>query len=399
MAESVGIPRFKKKETGTAIAVLSPSLVTPYTKPDHEAAGALAESLTTWFWPRMTAAPDGKPWISFEVFYEGRSVAVPHPKDVEPFRTMAAHLSTLVAGGNIPDGGERHAITSEKPKAVLGALSVSPLSSAPQPAAWKSLAIEGHVLGELMDPAGGGPRCHHIALMRAPWQVVRQGPLADAIGTLLGRVGLAGKESRVPDVLAVTQGAPQPFQPAHVLAILRAIRLGNAVTMDYRPLGKPPHAVTAQPVKLVLVDGEPYLWAWDGAAKKLKNYKVARVEVVTCRSALPDVPLGLESEVRTNLLGSFRGVAGAQQRGRVVVSFTSVGVPHVRLRKLGGNQTWQDLPDGGARVSFNTSGMDAVKHWLLQWGAEATVESPAALVAWFECETQRMTLMYKKIPN
>jgi predicted DNA-binding transcriptional regulator YafY len=222
-----------------------------------------------------------------------------------------------------------------------------------------------------------------------------QGPLADALGTLLQRLGMAGKDARVPDVLAVTQGAPQPYQPAHVLAILRAIRLGEAVTMAYRSLNKPIHEVTAQPVKLVLVEGEPYLWAWDGSARKLKNYKVARMEAVAGRPALPDVPTGLETEVRSNLLGSFRGVAGQQQRGRVVVRFTPTGVPHVRHRKLGGNQTWNDLPDGGGRVAFNTSGMDAVKHWLLQWGAEAVVEGPAELVAWFRMETERMAAGYR----
>ena len=222
-----------------------------------------------------------------------------------------------------------------------------------------------------------------------------QGPLAEALGTLLGRMGLAAKDRRVPDVLAVSQGAPQPYQPAHVLAILRAIRLGEAVTMTYRPLGKPAHEVIAQPVKLVLVEGEPYLWAWDGAAKRLKNYKAARIDAVRTRPALPGVPTGLEGEVRSNLLGGFRGVAGQQQRGRVVVRFSPAGVAHVHHRRLGGNQVWTDLPDGGGRVAFNTSGMDAVKHWLLQWGAEAVVESPAELVAWFRGEVGRMAERYR----
>lgn len=222
------------------------------------------------------------------------------------------------------------------------------------------------------------------------------GPLSDAIDALIRRLGLGPKDSRIPNLLAVTQAAPQPYQPTHVLAILRAIRLGEAVTMDYRPLGKPPHAVTAQPIRLVLVEGEPYLWAWDGEAKKLKNYKVARIETVVAREALADVPGNLDSEVTGNLLGSFRGVAGQRQRGRVVVKLTPVAVPHLRHRKLGGNLIWHDLPDGYARVSFNTSGMDAVKHWLLQCGGEAVVESPAELVTWFKAETARMASAYQQ---
>ncbi len=222
------------------------------------------------------------------------------------------------------------------------------------------------------------------------------GPLADALDNLIRRLGLGAKDDRIPDILAVTQAAPEPYDPAHLLAILRAIRLRDAVEMEYRSLGKPMKAVTAQPIRVVLVEGEPYLWAWDNEAKKLKNYKVARVESVTRRDGLPNVPSGLDAEVRGNLSAGFRGVSGPGQRGRVVLRLTAAAVPHLRQRKLGGNLDWKDLPDGGAKVAFNTSGMEAIRHWLLQCGGEVVVESPAALVAWFTAETERMAAAYRQ---
>jgi hypothetical protein len=36
-----------------------------------------------------------------------------------------------------------------------------------------------------------------------------------------------------------------------------------------------------------------------------------------------------------------------------------------------------------------------MKHWLLQWGAEATVESPTELVAWFRTDTEQMAAGYR----
>lgn len=222
------------------------------------------------------------------------------------------------------------------------------------------------------------------------------GPLADALDALIRRLGFGAKDERIPDVLAVTQAAPQPYDPAHVLAILRAIRLRDAVEMQYRSLGKPTHAVIAQPIRLVLVEGEPYLWAWDSEARKTKNYKVARIESVVKRDGLDGVPIGLDAEVRANLIGGFRGVSGPGQRGRVVLRVTAAGVPHLRHRRLGGNLIWDDLPDGGARVAFNTSGMEAIRRWLLQCGGDAVVESPAALVAWFQEETERMAAAYRR---
>jgi predicted DNA-binding transcriptional regulator YafY len=224
----------------------------------------------------------------------------------------------------------------------------------------------------------------------------KAGPLADALDSLIHRLGLASKDNRIPDILAVTQAVPQPYDSTHVLALLRAIRLRDAVEMQYRSLGKPIHTVLAQPIRLVLVDAEPYLWAWDSEAKILKNYKVARIDAVCRRDSLPDIPTGLDTEVRSSLLGSFRGVSGPGQRGRVVLRLTAAGVPHLRHRRLGGNLVWDDLPDGGARVAFNTSGMEAVRHWLLQCGAEAVVESPSSLVRWFRAETERMAAVYRE---
>lgn len=219
-----------------------------------------------------------------------------------------------------------------------------------------------------------------------------EGPLAGALGRLIGRLGLG--DARLPDVIGVNPAAPQPWTPAHALAILRASRLGEAVAMSYQPLNKPAHDVLAQPVRLVLVDGEPYLWAWDGAAAKLKNYKLSRIAAVEPRPALRGVPTGLDAEVRASLANAFRGVAGQAQRGRVVLRIAADAVPHVRDRRLGTAQRWTDLPDGAARVEFNTHGLEAVRHWVLQFGPRVVVESPPALAEWVREESRRTLSAY-----
>jgi predicted DNA-binding transcriptional regulator YafY len=215
-----------------------------------------------------------------------------------------------------------------------------------------------------------------------------EGPLAAALGRLIERLGLGS--AQLPDVLGVNPGAPQPWDPRHALAVLRAIRLGDGVRMTYHPLEKPAHEVVAQPIRLVLTDGEPYLWAWDGAAGRLKNYKLARVTALAPHPRLPGVPPGQDAEVRATLKNSFRGVAGASQRGRVVLRFAAGAVPHVRDRRLGPAQRWEDLADGGARVAFNTHGLEAVRHWVLSFGARVTVEEPASLAHWVRAEARRM---------
>ena len=220
------------------------------------------------------------------------------------------------------------------------------------------------------------------------------GPLAEAIDRVLRRLGLSTKDARIPDILAVTQSAPQPYDPRHALEILRAIRCGQALVLDYGPLDKPPHEAVVQPVRVVLVEGEPYLWAWDSAEEIIKRYKLSRVRGLTRRDGLPQVPPGLDAEVRRQLLGAFRGTAGQQQKGKVKLRVAPSGVPHLRQRRIGTNLTWENLPDGGARVEFHTNGLDAVKHWLLQYGANVVVEAPPALVDWMRTEIGRMAANY-----
>jgi predicted DNA-binding transcriptional regulator YafY len=149
---------------------------------------------------------------------------------------------------------------------------------------------------------------------------------------------------------------------------------------------------------LVLNDGEPYLWAWDGAAGKLKNYKIARMTEVQRRKSLKGVPLGLDTEVRGEIAAAFRGVAGRHQRARVVLRVAPAGIPHLRGRRLGASQQWEDLPGGEVRVAFNTAGLEAVKHWLLQFGDLAVAEAPTALVTWMRDQAASMARRYQNPP-
>ena len=175
LADSIGLTRFQVGETGTAVGILAPMFVVPFQKIDHETAKVVAETMTTWFWPRMLASPTGQPWIRFLVTLEGRSVPVPRPDDIEPFKTMAMGLRAIK--GEPYEGMDVVEVCSERPKATLGKLAVARLASRHQPAVWGALQVDGHCLVELLDTADGGlNRCHHVALMRSTWQVVRYLP-------------------------------------------------------------------------------------------------------------------------------------------------------------------------------------------------------------------------------
>lgn len=210
VAEAIGLPHFRKSETGTVIAIIAPRFVEPFRKIGHDTARALAESLTTWFWPRMLPDPTGTPWIRFKAFFQNREIPVFQPQEVEPFRTMARLIGPSMEQD--ASGRQDLEITSEKPKALLGRLATAQLQSDPLPAGWKSLAIEGHILSELLDRPGGlQTRCHHIALMRSTWQVIRYLPCRPVRATGRGFAGIFMVDGKDEIESAFAQSEP----PAH----------------------------------------------------------------------------------------------------------------------------------------------------------------------------------------
>lgn len=220
------------------------------------------------------------------------------------------------------------------------------------------------------------------------------GPLANALDRMLRRLGLSTKDKRIPDVLAITQAAPQPYDPRIALEILRAIRCGESLELDYLPLDKPKHAALVQPVRVILVDGEPYLWAWDSKGQIIKRYKLSRIQSLARKDGLGQSQTALEAEVRAQLHGAFRGISGKQQTGKVKLRVNAQGLPHLRQRTLGTGQTSTELPNGEVRIEFYTTGLDAVKHWLLQYGANVVIEAPPVLVDWMRGEIARMAANY-----
>jgi hypothetical protein len=210
LAESIGLGRFQAGETGTALGILAPRFVAPFQRIDHETAKVVAETMTAWFWPRMLKSPSGQPWIRFVVTLEGRPVPVPQPDEIEPFRTMAMGLRSIQ--GVPHEGIDLVEVCSERPKASLGKLVVSKLASRHEPAVWRALQVEAHCLTELLDTADGGlRRCHHVALMRSTWQVVRYLPCKTikARGHGFAAVFMVSDEPEVEEAFA------QSEPPAH----------------------------------------------------------------------------------------------------------------------------------------------------------------------------------------
>lgn len=236
------------------------------------------------------------------------------------------------------------------------------------------------------------------AVLTAPQEphstgVQDEGPLAAALGSLMASLGI-NNPGRIPDIIAVNQGMAQRYNPAHAITALRAIRVRHALAMDYESVGKGRHLVTVAPLRLAINDGEIYLWAWDPQVEKAKPYKLSRIHQASIAKQRIRVPAGTDADVKARIRGSFRGYSSEKERCRVTIRFAKSVVPFVQNRLLGGSQESKGLSDGGLRVSFNTSAKSAIQRWLLQFGADAEVESPQDLRDWLKEEAVRLVVLY-----
>jgi len=227
------------------------------------------------------------------------------------------------------------------------------------------------------------------AMLACPGTDGGMGPLADAIDGLIRRMGLPGGD---PDERITVRGLPrQPFDPDVLVICLRAVRNGQGVTGTYRPRHRTAHPVTVQPLRLVLVDGEPSLWAWDAEDRTVKRYNLARLNAARQVARLPNVPLDARNEVRRRIASDFKGMGSGSPR-RVTLRVMPAAVGLVEGRVLGSGQTCEHLEDGSLRISFltlgayrraaesgNPRGMPPIAAWVMSHTPEILVESPTDL--------------------
>jgi predicted DNA-binding transcriptional regulator YafY len=194
----------------------------------------------------------------------------------------------------------------------------------------------------------------------------------------------------MPQSIGTAFAPRQAFTAEHILAIMRARRLGMGLSVNYAPLNKPAKTYRVFPVLLWFSDGEPYCWVWDTEADWLKNFKICRARSMNVIELPGMAPTGIEGEAKRLCSQSFRGIASDDQRARVVVRFSDGAIPFIKGRTFGDNQKTEDLPSGEVRLSFSTLGLGGVYHWILQFGADAVVEKPRKLADWVRDEAERI---------
>ena len=201
------------------------------------------------------------------------------------------------------------------------------------------------------------------------------GVLADALASLMRRLGIPRDE---PAIAVLSAGPRTPYAAATLLACMRAIRGGSSVLGHYRPRHRSAHPVRIQPIRILLVDGDAYVWAWDAEDRIAKRYHLARLRVERVGQRIAGAPADRGGDVGVALRQAFRGVARGSLR-RVRIRIAAGWVPTLGLMAFSPDQHREDRPDGSCAVTWQTRGLQALAEWIAGNGGAVVAEAPQDL--------------------
>lgn len=233
------------------------------------------------------------------------------------------------------------------------------------------------------------------------------GDLSQALHGLLDRAGLAEEaKSIAPRTLGVSRFGIAPETPGALAALARALLTSQCVCFRYRNREGIERDVHLLPIRLVLIKGEWYLYAWAPSASpdsqgRVKQYALSRilttepsVRLVAHRPSGAPVRAP-HDEVDAALATGFHATGSADPKAgvRITLVISPQAWPHWADRLWGENQRVEnpplvDVPSGWRRLSFRTTGLVEARHFILGMGTALRVEGPPELIAWIREQAQ-----------
>ena len=144
------------------------------------------------------------------------------------------------------------------------------------------------------------------------------------------------------------------------------------------------------PQRIVYADGGIYLVAWVPAYASMRTFAAERIETfgLTDEKFAPR-PLPLEA------FGDSLGVnTGAPET--IVLEFGAAAAPYIREREWHGSQVTEDRADGGLVLTLAVCNDYALRAWILGFGPDVRVVSPASLAESIYEAADRTRLIYAR---
>ena len=240
------------------------------------------------------------------------------------------------------------------------------------------------------------------------------GDLSAALHGLLDRSGVAEEAKAIaPTTISVSRFGVAVEAPGALAVLERALRTRQAARFRYRNRGADERDLHVWPIRLVLLKGEWFCFAWSPASGtsslgRVKQYALSRITsrdpTVRIDACLPPgAPVRQpHAQVDASLASGFHATGGGARR-RVVLAISPDAWAFVVDRTWGESQAIDqappDLPTGWRRIAFSTTGLDECRHWVLSFGAAVRAEGPPELRDWLKNQAQNLLAYLESNPT
>lgn len=182
-----------------------------------------------------------------------------------------------------------------------------------------------------------------------------------------------------------------PEYQKHITHLVNAVLGHRRVELLYYSMSSGREkAYVVEPVRLAFADGALYLRAYVPEYKDIRTFAVTRMREVTPREDTFK-PHEENEDPFGNSIGIYSGPPVA-----VELEFTARVAKYLTERKWHPSQDSEPLPGGRLRVKLQVSDDFALRSWVLGFGRNVRVISPASLAEWVCEELEQMRTAYAK---
>lgn len=239
-----------------------------------------------------------------------------------------------------------------------------------------------------------------LYLSRSIVEALSAWPLADELRTALGKIESALNPrmreflASLPQVVS-TKAVPGIGGARRELVdvtrrLFEAVRDRRLIEMRYySAASRRAKAYSVEPYRLALAQGGVYLVAWVPQYNEFRTFAVERIE----RLSVQETTFRRTRELPADVFGSSLGVFSAEPE-RIVIEFAATVAPYVQGKTWHESQVTTVLPDGRVKMTLDVSIDWALRSWLLGFGADVRVISPAELAGSIREQHKRAAGLY-----
>ncbi|HJO38570.1 MAG: transcriptional regulator [Vicinamibacterales bacterium] len=150
-----------------------------------------------------------------------------------------------------------------------------------------------------------------------------------------------------------------------------------------------------EPYRLLYAQGGLYLFAYVPEYTQMRTFAVERIDRLSLLETTFEPTQELALELWAHSLGIGIGQGPPEQ---VEVEFAASIAPYVREREWHASQRLTECPDGALRLTLEVCIDEALRSWILGFGAVARVVAPTDLATDIAAELERARAGYVDVP-